>query len=76
MQECESLKVRYVACSVYGRIDTCRQTGSRKKTIKKHSPRTLGTRVSCETGTRLDVAKGKTDMGLDEYSIHGPTRQV
>ena len=50
-------------------VQGCRiDTGSCKKPLsKKDSPKTLGTRLSCKTGTGLGWAKGKTGIGLDEH---------
>ena len=36
----------------------------KKATSKMHPPKTLGTRVSCETGTRPGGQRG---IGLDKY---------
>ena len=50
----------------------CRiDTGSCKKPLsKKDSSKTLGTRVSCKTGTGLGGQKGKTGIGLDKHRLH------
>ena len=60
----------YISITHICKIDT----GSCKKALSiKHPPKTLGTRISCEIGTALGGAKGKTGMGLDEHrAIHAP----